>query len=68
MYISISIYLYIYTTHIQSAQILQKQDGYNTYVIMKTMCSPIHHQNGFVQTKALRHMMYVMYIELLHCI
>ena len=28
------------------------------YVIMKTMCPPGHHHNGFVATHALGHMMY----------
>ena len=43
----------------QSAQISQKQDERNIYVIMKTMCPPGYHQNGFVTTYALEHMMYV---------
>ena len=42
----------------QSAQISQKQDGRNIYVIMKTMCPPGYHHNGFVATHALEHMMY----------
>ena len=29
------------------------------YVIMKTMCPPGYHQNGFVATHALGHTMYV---------
>ena len=37
----------------QSAQISQKQDGRNIYVIMKTMCTPGYHHNGFVATHAL---------------
>ena len=32
------------------------------------MCPPSHHQNDFVATQALGHIMYVMYFELLHCI
>ena len=28
------------------------------YAIMKTMCSPCYHQNGFVATHAIVHMMY----------
>ena len=28
------------------------------YVIMKTMCPPVYHHNGFVATHALGHMMY----------
>ena len=44
------------TTH--SAQISQKQDGRNIYVIMKTMCPPGYHHNGFMATHALGHMMY----------
>ena len=41
----------------QNAQILQKQDGRNIYAIMKAMCPPGHHRNGFVATHALGHMM-----------
>ena len=42
----------------QSAYISQKKDGRNIYVIMKTMCPPGYHHNGFVATHALGHMMY----------
>ena len=42
----------------QSAQISQKQDGRNTYVIMKTMCPPSYHCNSFATTHALGHMIY----------
>ena len=42
----------------QSAQISQKQDEHNIYGIMKTMCPPGYHHNGFVVTHALGHMMY----------
>ena len=42
----------------QNAQISQKQDERNIYVIMKTMCPPGYHHNGFVATHALGHMMY----------
>ena len=31
---------------------------YVIYVIMKTMCPPGYHNNGFVATHALGHMMY----------
>ena len=31
------------------------------YVIMKTMCPPGYHHNGFVATHALWHMMYGLY-------
>ena len=48
-----------------SAQILQKQNGCNTYTIMKTMCPPGYHHNGFVVTHALGHMMYF-YAQTLH--
>ena len=34
------------------AQISQKQDGQNIYVIMKTMCPPRCHHNGFMATHA----------------
>ena len=42
----------------QSAQISQKQDDRNIYVIMKTMCPPGYDHNGFVATHALGHIMY----------
>ena len=42
----------------QSAQISQKQDERNIYGIMKTICPPGSHHNGFVATHALGHMMY----------
>ena len=42
----------------QSAQISQKQDELNIYVMMKTMCPPGYHCNGFVATHALVHMIY----------
>ena len=42
----------------QSAQILQKQDGRNIYVVMKTIFPPGYHHNGFMATHALGHMMY----------
>ena len=42
----------------QSAQISQKQDERNIYAIIKTMCPPGHHHNGFVATHAHGHMMY----------
>ena len=52
---------------IQSAQISQKQDEHSIlyiyiyiyiYAIMKTMCLPSGHNNGFVATLALGYMMY----------
>ena len=45
---------------IQSAQISQKQEEHNIiyiYAIMKTMCLPSCHHNGFVATQALGYMM-----------
>ena len=42
----------------QSAQISQKHDERNIYAMMKTMCPPGYHHNGFVATHALGHMMY----------
>ena len=42
----------------QSAQTSQKQDEQNIYAIMKIMCPPGYHHNGFVLTHALGHMMY----------
>ena len=55
MYVYIFKYIYIYIY----IYITQKQDGHNTYVIMKAMCLPAYHQNGFVATQSLGHMMYV---------
>ena len=37
----------------QKAQIPQKQDGHNICEIIKTMCPPGYHHNGFVETNAL---------------
>ena len=54
----ICIYGHKWSMTTQSAQISQKQDGYNIYVIIKTMCPFRYHHNGFVATHALRHMMY----------
>ena len=45
----------IHDTH--RAQISGKQDERNIYEIMKTMCPPGYHHNGFVATDALGHMM-----------
>ena len=42
----------------QSAQISQKEDERNIYVIMITMCPRCYHHNGFVATHAPGHMMY----------
>ena len=42
----------------QSTQISQKENERNIYAIMKTICSPGYHHNGFVATHALEHMMY----------
>ena len=36
----------------QSAQISQKQDERNSYAIMKIMCPPDYHHNGFVATQS----------------
>ena len=35
-----------------------KQDNRNTYAIMKTMCPPGYHHNGFAATHTLGHVMY----------
>ena len=43
IYVYIYVYIYIYI---------------HVYVIMKTMCPPGYHHNGFVATHALGHMMY----------
>ena len=65
MYIYIYIiYIYIHTT--QSVQILQKQDGYNTYLIFARLLPKW--LRGNVAIEAVGHMMYVMYIELLYCL
>ena len=42
----------------QSAQISQKQDQRNLYVIMKRKCPPSYQHNGFAASHALGHMMY----------
>ena len=53
----------------QSAQISQKQDERNIYVIMKTMCPRGYHHNGVVATHALGHMMYIyIYIYVIYYI
>ena len=70
MYIYIYIYTYVIYSYnwssvihdTQSAQISQKQDEHNIYVIMKTICRPRCHHNGFVGTHALGHIMYELFI------
>ena len=42
----------------QNAQTLQKYDDRNIYAIMKTMCPPGYHDNGFVATHAPGHMLF----------
>ena len=44
----------------QSAQISQKQNGRNINVIMKTMCPPGYHYNGFMATQAAHGNSYIM--------
>ena len=52
-------YKWSYVIHdTQSAQIPQKQDRHNKNEIMKLMCPPGYHHNGFVATHAPVHMMY----------
>ena len=52
-------YIYIYIWHdTQTTQISQKQDERNIYAIMKTMCPPGYHHNGFVTTHGLGHKMW----------
>ena len=56
LYKHIYLYIYIYLS-------LSIYNIYNiyityTYVIMKTMCPPGYHHNGFVATHALGHIMY----------
>ena len=50
----------------QSAQMSQNQDGRNIHAVMKTMCRPGYHQNGFVATHALGAMMSCNYCHFLH--
>ena len=38
---------------IQSAQTLPKEDGHNMNVVMKTVCPPGYHHNGFVASRTL---------------
>ena len=52
----------------QSAQISQKQDERNIYVIMKTMCPPGYHHNGFVATHALGHTYVCIYVCIYLCL
>ena len=52
----------------QSAQIWQKQDGHNIYAIMKTMCPPNYHHNGFVATHALGYKALVAITGRAHCL
>ena len=49
-----------------SAQISQKQDERNIYAIMKTMCPPGYHHNGFVATHALGHNISILYIYIIY--
>ena len=44
----------------------QKQDERNIYVIMKTMCLPGYHHNGFVATHVLGHMMCGWWAQIMH--
>ena len=53
MYIYIYIYIYIHIYIYVCIYIY-----IYIYVIMKTMCPPGYHHNGFVATHALGHMMY----------
>ena len=46
-------YIYIYIN------LTEVRDKCNIYVIMKTMCSPSYHCNGFVETHAPWHKMYI---------
>ena len=77
IYIYIHIYNTIYisgqkssTTHrvLKSHRIKMGVTYGNICLIVKTMCSPGYPHNGFLETHALGHMMYMMYIELSHCI
>ena len=54
IYIYLSIYLYIY---IYIYIYINIYIYIHIYVIMKTMCPPGYHHNGFVATHALGHMM-----------
>ena len=54
-------YIYISGGHkwsMTNAQISQKQDGHNVYVIIKTMCPLGYHHDEFVATHALVYIMY----------
>ena len=42
----------------QSAQISQKQDEYDIYAIMETICPSCYHHNEFVATHTFGHLMY----------
>ena len=56
------LYIYIST----SQKVLKSRTSKMGITHMQSL--PDYHQNGFVATQALGHMMYVMYSELLNCI
>ena len=56
-YLSTYIYLYIYIGKIDIYIYIHIYIYIYTYAIMKTMCPPVYHHNGFVAAHALGHMM-----------
>ena len=61
MYIYIGIYIYIYMYIYNRSKMSIILIYIYIYAIMKTMCSPGYHHNGFVATHAFGHMMYIIY-------
>ena len=45
--------------HMLKSRTSKMQDGHSTYLVIKAMCPPAYHQNSFVATQALWHMIYV---------
>ena len=70
MYIYVCIYIYIYKVVFSDPQCIQcapvslKQEGYHIYTIMKIMCTPFYHLNGFVVTHVVGHIIYSLCISI----
>ena len=64
IYMYVCIYIYIYNNYIYIYIYIYTHTHIYIYIyiyeIMKTMCPPGYHHNGFVATHALGHMMYIM--------
>ena len=55
----------VISSHTEFSNLIEA-NGRNIYTIIKTMCPPDYHHNGFVATHALGHMMYG--YKLINCI